>query len=140
MKILVISLAGIGDTLIATPLIHELRASYPEAVLDAFVLWPGSKDLLEGNPHLNAIHQLNLIKAPRSQTLRFLWGLRKRRYDVSLNTHPQSRRAYRTVARIIGARLRLSHLYENSNRIDGFLVNRTIPQDYTIHGIENNLR
>ena len=140
MKILIISLAGIGDTLIATPLIRELRASFPEAVLDAFVLWPGSKDLLEGNPHLNAIHQLNLIKAPRSQTLGFLLGLRKERYDVSINTHPQSRRAYRAVARMIGARLRLSHFYENSNWIDRFLVNRAIAQDYTIHGIENNLR
>src|SRR5204862_3313137 len=62
MKILVISLAGIGDTLIATPFIHELRANFPDATLDAFVLWPGSKDLLEGNPHLNAVILRNLIK------------------------------------------------------------------------------
>lgn len=140
MKILIISLAGIGDTLIATPLIRELRARFPDAVLDAFVLWPGSRDLLEGNPHLNAIHQLNLIKASRSQSLGFLLGLRKRRYDISINTHPQSRTAYRAVARIIGAQQRLSHLYDNSNWIDRLLVNRAIPQDYTIHGIENNLR
>ena len=53
-RILVISLAGIGDTLIATPFIHELRANFPDAAIDAFVLWAGSKDLLEGNPHLSA--------------------------------------------------------------------------------------
>ena len=46
MKILVISLAGIGDTLFATPLIHELRANFPDATIDALVMWPGAKDLL----------------------------------------------------------------------------------------------
>jgi ADP-heptose:LPS heptosyltransferase len=51
MNILVISLAGIGDTLFATPLIHELRANFPAANIDALVLWTGSKHLLEGNPH-----------------------------------------------------------------------------------------
>jgi ADP-heptose:LPS heptosyltransferase len=140
MKILVISLAGIGDTLIATPLIHELRASHPQAVLEAFVLWSGSQDLLEGNPHLNAVHQKNLIQAGPLESFRFIWGLRKRRYDVTINTHPQSRIAYRVIARLIGAPLRLSHLYDNQNILDGFLTNRTIPQDYSVHGIENNLR
>jgi ADP-heptose:LPS heptosyltransferase len=140
MKILVISLAGIGDTLIATPLIRELRAAFPDAILHAFVFWPGAKDLLEDNPHLDAVHQLNLVKVPKPSALRFLLHLRRERYDISINTHPQSRMAYRAVARIIGARLRLSHLYDNSNLLDRLLVNRAIPQDYTIHGIENNLR
>src|SRR5580700_2323814 len=63
MKILVISLAGIGDALLATPLIHELRANFPEATIDGFVLWPGSRNLLENNPHLNHLHHKDLIQA-----------------------------------------------------------------------------
>jgi hypothetical protein len=57
MNILVISLAGIGDALLATPLIHELRANFPDATIDALVMWAGSRDLLENNPHLNRVHQ-----------------------------------------------------------------------------------
>lgn len=140
MKVLVIALAGIGDTLLATPLIAELRANFPDALLHAFVLWPGSKDILEGNPDLDAVHQCNLISEPRLRALRFLWRLRRERYDVSINAHPQSRRAYRLVARIIGARQRLSHAYDNACFLDRLLVNRLIPQDYSIHGVENNLR
>lgn len=139
MKILVISLAGIGDTLMATPLIHELRANFPNATLDALVMWPGSKDLLAGNPHVNQVHQKNLIKSGAMETLRFLSGLRKNRYDISLNTHPQSRAHYRLAARIVGARLRVSHRYDHSGLLDSFLINRSVPQDYTIHCIENNL-
>ncbi len=139
MNILVISLAGIGDTLFATPLIHELRANFPEACIDALVLWPGSKDLLEGNPHVNAVYQKNLIKAGRAESFRFLWQLRKRKYDLSLNTHPQSRIHYRAVARLINARLRVSHEYDNAGGWDRLLVNRTLGQDYGKHAVENNL-
>lgn len=139
MKILVISMAGIGDTILATPLIHELRAIYPEARIDALVLWSGSKDILETNPHLTTIYQRNLLKQSKLEALRFLLPLRRVGYDVSINTHPQSRTHYRLISRIVAARLRLSHLYESFGWPDRFLVNRTVPQDYQKHSVENNL-
>ena len=139
MKLLVISLAGIGDTLFATPLIHELRENFPDATLDALVLWRGSRDVLEGNPHLNRVHQRNLITDSKFGALRFLLGLNREHYDVSFNTHPQSRIHYRVVARIIGARTRISHRYDNASLLDSLLANRACPQDYARHAIENNL-
>jgi ADP-heptose:LPS heptosyltransferase len=138
-QILVISLAGIGDTILATPLIHELRVNYPEAQIDALVLWAGSKDILRGNPHINTIYQRNLIKESTLEGLRFLRPLRKAGYDVSINTHPQSRLHYRLTARFLGARLRLSHRYECSGLLDRLLVNRILPQDYQKHTVEHNL-
>ena len=138
MKILVVSLAGIGDALLATPLLHELRASFPTATIDTLVLWAGAKDLLENNPHINRVHQANLMKLGRVKALQFLWSLRRHRYDVSINTHPQSRVHYRVAARIIGARTRISNEYECFTPLDRLLVNRTLPQDYTRHSVENN--
>jgi ADP-heptose:LPS heptosyltransferase len=139
MKILVVSLAGIGDTLFATPLLHELRANFPDSTIDALVLWAGSKDVLQGNPHINTVHQQNLLRAGVPCSLRFLLGLRKRRYDISFNTHPQSRVHYRMVARMVGARTRVSHRYDHGSWVDRLLVNRELPQDYERHCIENNL-
>lgn len=139
-RILVISLAGIGDTLIATPFIHELRANYPKATIDAFVLWAGSRDILEGNPHLNSVFQKNLIKEGALKSFPFLNQLRQRHYDISINVHTLGRIHYRAVARFIGAKLRLSHEYEGHGTLDRMLVNRTIPQDYTVHSVENNNR
>lgn len=106
---LVLSLAGIGDTLIATPFIHELRANYPHATIDTFVLWAGSRDILEGNPHLNTVYQKNLIKDGAFDSLPFLMELRRQRYDISINVHTLGRIHYRAVARFIGAKVRLSH-------------------------------
>jgi ADP-heptose:LPS heptosyltransferase len=138
VKILVISLAGIGDALLATPLIRELHANFPGAQIDVLVLWSGAKDLLENNPHLNCVYQKNLIKANKLAALRFLWSLRKNRYDLSINTHPQSRIHYRIAAFIAGAPVRISHEYEGFNWLDRWLVTGTLPQDYTRHSIENN--
>ena len=139
MNILVISLAGIGDTVFATPLIHELRANFPEATIDALVRWNGSKDLLEANPHLNSVHQKDFVTASKGESFKLLWQLRQRRYDFSFNTHPQSRVIYRAVARFINARVRVSHQYDNASGWDRLLVNRTLEQDYGKHAVENNL-
>jgi heptosyltransferase-2 len=138
VKILVISMAGIGDTLLSTPLIHELRLNFPEATIDILAMWAGSKDLLENNPHVNRVFQKNLIKCGRLEGLKFLWSLRAHKYDVSINTHPQSRSHYRIAARIVGARTRISHQYECFHLPDRWLVNQTLPQDYQRHSVENN--
>ncbi len=46
---------------------------------------------------------------------------------------------YRLAARIIGAPVRISHEYECFGALDRWLVNRTLPQDYSRHAVENNL-
>ena len=139
-KILVIALAGIGDALISTPLLRELRANFPAAEIDALVFWTGSRDLLAGNPYLRRVHQCNSFDVGAPAFLKFMFGLRKEGYDVSINTHPQSKIEYRVVARIIGATQRLSHTYDNSTMLDELLVTHVMPQDYAIHSADNNLK
>lgn len=139
MKILVISFAGIGDTIFATPLIHELRKNFPKATIDAFVRWSSAKDLLENNPHLNTIYQKDIAEGSKLDSLQFLMKLRRTRYDVSINTFPQSRGEYRFVARFISARNRISHEYENFTAVDRRLTTELLPVDYSKHAVENNL-
>ena len=139
MKILVISLAGIGDTLLATPLIHELRANFPTATIDVFTKESGARDLLENNPHVNRVHYKNLLRSGKLEALAYIWSLRKNGYDLTINTHPQSRMVYRAVARMVGAQTRISHEYESFHWLDRKLCNRILPQDYARHSIENNL-
>jgi heptosyltransferase-3 len=138
-NILVISLAGIGDTLLATPLLHELRLNFPGARLEVLVMWSGSRDILAGNPHLNTVRHFHMLKEGPWRTLRYLAGLRRERYDITLNTYPQSRREYRFIARILGAPVRASHRYDNRSWLDGWLVNREVPQSYDRHSVDQNL-
>jgi ADP-heptose:LPS heptosyltransferase len=138
VKILVISLAGIGDTLIATPLIRELRENFPGVTIDAFVRWPGAKDLLEHNPNVNRVFQKDLISCGKFEVLRFFQSLRRERYRLSINTHPQGPRLYRFAAWLAGAEVRISHEYERFSWIDRLLMTGSLPQDYSRHSIENN--
>jgi heptosyltransferase II len=140
MKILLIATSGIGDTLIATPLIHELRANFPAAQLDVLVRWPGAKGLLESNPHVNRVWQSDMMKEGALKTLPFLLQLRKERYDISLNAHTQGRLEYRVVAGVIGAKLRVGHAYENTRGWERVLIHKTVPEDYSVHNIDNNNR
>lgn len=140
VKILVISLAGIGDTLLATPLLHELRLNFPDTQIDVLVKEAGARDLLETNPHINSVHCENMLKQSKWATLRGLRRFRAQNYDVSLNTYPQSKIHYRLVTRWIGALERLSHIYENWGALDSMLVTKTVAQDYTLHSVENNLK
>jgi ADP-heptose:LPS heptosyltransferase len=140
MKILLIAMSGIGDTLIATPLLHELRANFPAAQIDVLVMWAGAKDLLEGNPHVNRVWQKNFIKDGAFRSLPFLLQVRRQGYDISLNAHTQGRVAYRATARFIGARLRASHAYDSTRAWERLLIHKTVPEDYSVHSIENNNR
>src|SRR5580698_4233435 len=133
MKILVISLAGIGDALLATPLIHELRTNFPEATIDVLVKEAGARDSLENNPSVNRVFYKNLWKANAFERIRFFWAFRRERYQLSINTHPQSRIYYRIAAFLAGAPVRLSHVYECFTPLDRALVTATLPQDYTRH-------
>jgi len=138
VKILVISLAGIGDTLIATPFIRELRENFPGMAIDALVRWPGAKDLLEHNPYVNRVFQKDLMSCGKFEALHFFWRLRRERYQLSINTHPQGPMLYRVAAWLAGAEVRISHEYERFTWLDRLLVTGTLPQDYSRHSIENN--
>jgi ADP-heptose:LPS heptosyltransferase len=139
LKILVISFAGIGDTIFATPLIHELRENFPGATIDAFVRWKPAKNLLENNPYLNTVYQKDIAEESKLYSLQFLMKLRRSHYDVSINTFPQSRGEYRFVAKFIGAQTRISHEYEKFTMFDRRLTPKFIPVDYSKHAVENNL-
>lgn len=141
MKILVIAMSGIGDTLIATPLLRELRANFPGAQIDVLVMWAGARDLLEGNPNVNRVWQKNLIKDGAAASLPFLRQLRRERYDLSINAHTQGRLAYRALAAFIGARRRVGHRYDTTGWLDrAWFMHAMVAEDYAVHSIENNNR
>jgi ADP-heptose:LPS heptosyltransferase len=78
------------------------------------------------------------MKCGKLEALRFFWSLRREGYQLSINTHPQSRTIYRMVAWLVGAEVRISHEYDCFNPFDRWLVTGTLPQDYERHSIENN--
>jgi len=87
-KILVIKLRAIGDVLLSTPVIKNLKENFPKADID-FLSEPQSEGILKGNPYLN-----NVIIFGRREKgyLKFLYSLKDRKYDlvIDLFCNPRS--------------------------------------------------
>ncbi|MDD2890049.1 MAG: glycosyltransferase family 9 protein [bacterium] len=141
MKILVISLAGIGNTLMAAPMIKLLRKKYLNSHITVLVMFKGSREILEENPYLNEVILWDFINKPIFQSLAFLLNLRKQKIDISILSYPANRIEYNLINFIIGAKIRIAHKYNKfTTKNLGFLNNKTIPEDDEKHDIEENIR
>jgi heptosyltransferase-2 len=105
MKILVITLSGIGDALMFTPALGLLRNSLPDAEIDALVMYRGAKEIYESNPNFNKVIHFNFLEEGAFKSLNFLFQLRKK-YDASLNVYPSNRKEYNLISFLIGAKKR----------------------------------
>jgi heptosyltransferase-2 len=91
-KILIIRLSSIGDILLSTPIIRQVRNTYPTVQID-YIVKDIYKDLLHYNPHLNELYSVHLddekIELPELKNT-----LKKRAYDVVLDLHNNLRSNY----------------------------------------------
>src|SRR4051812_6813500 len=85
MRILLLMLLPIGDTLFATPAVRALRKRYPDAHITALV-YPTNVGILENNRDID-----DFIYWPTRQTwpgfiavARLFWGLRRRQFDLAV--------------------------------------------------------
>ena len=87
--ILIVLIAGIGDSVMATKAIRALRNGFPEAEIH-FLTSTESAIIARSNPHLDRvwafpIRELRQSKCQFWLVLKLLWRLRKIRYDVAVN-------------------------------------------------------
>jgi heptosyltransferase-2 len=54
-RILVVQLDHLGDAVLSTPLIAEMRAAYPEATIDVLAS-PSNHEVFEADPHVGRVH------------------------------------------------------------------------------------
>ncbi len=83
-KFLIVQTAFIGDVILATPLIEQLKKNNPDCQID-FLLRKGNESLLKGHPHVREV----LIWDKKQAKLKGIWRLarkiRQEGYDVILN-------------------------------------------------------
>lgn len=140
MQILVITLAGIGNTLLSTPALRLLRETFPEAHIAALVMFRGAREILETNPCVDEVVYWDFLNRNLIESLRSVLRLRKRGYDISLNAYPANRIEYNFISFLIGAKKRLGHRYDHQDILNfNFLNNRTIHENNDRHDIEENI-
>jgi len=142
-KILIISLAGIGDFIMATPTIRALRKAYPKAKIDLLTFPKGTKDVVEGSEYIDNIflyydrkNTMTRKKPSRLKTLKNslfpLLELRRKNYDVSISVFPSASNKLALLAKIIGAKKRIGFGSKH--------YTHPINWDYKNHKIDQNIR
>lgn len=140
MKILILCLPGIGDALMATPMIKVLRSEMPEVQIDVACMFEGVRYVFKNNPYINNVFYLHIYKQNKIKGLKEVWSLRENKYDVSILSFPAYRREYHLVQRIIGAKKRISHRFKKGYFLEmNFLDTDLIFFDENEHHVPNNL-
>jgi len=111
MKILIIKFRNIGDVLLSTPLISNLRSIYPDSSID-FALNKGCEDMVSNNPDINniiiydrpRIKQLSIFSQLKEE-IKFSRNIRRNSYDMVINLTEGERGAQ--LALLSGAKVKL---------------------------------
>jgi len=134
--ILVVSVSGIGNTILATPLMRALRVHYPAARMDLLVWSRAAGAPVDGSDMVDRI-----LPAPRRMTdwLRMLHTLRSTRYDLALTVFPSNKAAYHLFAFLSGARMRIAHAYRGGWRRGEWLLTHRVAAQAHLHDVDQNL-
>lgn len=140
-KILLIALPGIGDALLATPMIELLRKAKPEAEIHALVMFSATKEMFEHDPYIDFVHFHDFLHNTKSSALAFLLSVRGLNFDISISTYPQNRREYNLIALFLGAKKRYGITYRRrSKRNLNWLNTKAVLEDDRLHCVEENVR
>ncbi len=85
-RILVIQTAFLGDVILATPVLGELKRLFPDVELDMLVK-KGNESLLLNNPHLNELFVLNKSEGKWKAIFGLIKEFRHNQYDLVINLH-----------------------------------------------------
>jgi ADP-heptose:LPS heptosyltransferase len=128
-RILVIKLRAIGDVLLSTAVLPDLRAAFAGAEVD-FLTEKFCSGVLEGNQHLSSL----LVFDPKTESgPALIRRVRDNRYDIVIDLFGNPRSALVTL--LSGARLRVGYRF-NWRR---FCYNRVVePRGGEVHNVEFN--
>jgi heptosyltransferase-3 len=142
MKILVSKFMHIGDVLLITPLLDNLKYHYPEAIIDV-ALNEGTEEMLTLHPALNRLHiyrRSQIKKLPAFQRLKaelsFANQIRKERYDLLINLTRGDRGLM--IAAFSGAKEVISFLSDKNPWLNRF-VDKPITRLQHSHWVDINL-
>ena len=130
-KILIIKPGAIGDVLLSTPVIENLRHNFPDAEIN-YLTQSFCREVLEGNPYLNRVLTYDISGGDSSYCL--IKNINKQKYDLIIDLFGNPRTAiitFNTDARYkVGFRFKWRALAYNI---------KVKPRGSLVHNVEFNL-
>lgn len=123
MKILVLILAPLGDTIFTTPALKALRKGYPEAVIEVLVN-SDNKQILVGNNNIDRL----MIVDNKAEILTKLMTLQSKRYNLAIGLS----RSGSYLLPLIHADQKAGFMADEL----GWSYDYQVPDDRTIHAVD----
>lgn len=141
-RILVISLGGIGDTIMATGLCLSLRQKFKDSYICGLTMYRSSSTILEHLGVFDKVIAHNFLNSSIKESLLQTWKLRRQKYDLSIVVFPANRGHYNILSRMIGAKYSVGHEYLVGNHFTylRFLLTHRVNQTQRMHNVEENLK
>ena len=141
MKILLLKYRNIGDVLLTTPLIKNLKKTYPNAQIDASVN-KGTEEMLTLNPNLSKIipYERKVINSLTTfkrlwREIKFIGSFKKENYDIVINLTEGDRG--NLIAWLSNAPMKIG--YSNKTWLFRRALTHKMPKQYLRHTIEASL-
>jgi ADP-heptose:LPS heptosyltransferase len=106
-KILVLPMYGIGDVLMTTPALRNLKEQ-TDVEVTYLHMFKTTHDILMHNPYADRHIYFPFLEVSKLSGFRFFLQLRGK-YDYSINFYPSNRRQYNLAAYVVGSPVRIGH-------------------------------
>ncbi|WKN41950.1 glycosyltransferase family 9 protein [Tunicatimonas pelagia] len=133
-RVLLIQTAYIGDVILMTPLIENLRKIVPTTQIDVLINHD-TASVLAGHPHINELLLWNKRERKKRNLLRLLQKIRENNYDAVLNCHRYF--STRLLTALSGAKCKVGFNHGSLARWLDIQVSHQIPGDQ--HEVDRNL-
>ena len=141
MKILLIKYRNIGDVLLVTPLVNNLKLFYPTAQID-IALNHGTEEMVTLNPNIFRVlvYDREYIKSQNflrriKEECKFFLSYRNSNYEIVINLTEGDRGAL--IAKLTNAPIRIGHRSKNWYLRNAYT--QVLPKQNFRHTIESNL-
>jgi len=140
-KILILSIPGIGNTIMITPMIKLIYERIPNAKIVVLVTLTGSKEILEICPFVDEVISVDGRMFHKViDKLKVILNLRSRKFDVCITAFPANDIRYNILTWLIGAKCKIGHSYPTKRlRTLPNLLDIRIPMSKSRHDIMQNL-
>lgn len=131
---LIIQTAFLGDVILCTPVVSELKRIYPDALID-IVVRKGNESLLQNNPKLNEVFVWNKKHGKYKSLVSIIKQIRKNKYDEVINLQRF------TSAGLMCLRTKANSKVGFTKNAFSFIYNKKLPHNIGDgrHEVERNL-
>ena len=138
-NILILSLSGIGNFLMHTPVFAALKQSYPESKITLWAAPRGTKILAHNDSNIDQV-LVSPIKRPFPLQMHYMLNLSRHKFDTAFMLSPGQQWKGAANMFLAGIPNRIAHQYPHlGNNTSDFLLTKSMPEKKDLHDIDQNL-